>query len=254
MSAALALAEFSAKGDCFTQNLPRPQSLAQLRQELGNKLLSVDQLRPPEGLPTGISTFDNFLLWKGIPKGEISLLYGHPGTGCTSLWLSTARQIHAQKKWVAWVNSDWELLPSHLVQKGLDLNRLLVVQKPTDKSQMFYILQELITSSLFEMVGCHLQLMDLKIHQLNKLKKLASLHKVALVIISSTRRLRNHPLFSLIIDFQKDFLTVRRALHRPTPFHIARDRSETQLNYTGRNIYENFMRELTMPNDGSKLR
>ncbi len=230
------LAEISAEGNFFAKSL---------REQLGNQLVSFDQLRTPEGLPTGISTLDRFLLWKGLPKGDLTLLRGPLGTGCTSLWLSTARIIHSEKKWTAWINADWELLPSHLVQKKLDLNRLLVVEKPANQESLFYILQELITSCLFEMIGCPIDLSSIKPHHLYKIKRLAHQHKVALVLMSSSHRYKNHPIFSLIVDVQKDFLSIQRAQHRPTPFHIARDNSETQLNYTGRNLYENFMRELT---------
>jgi recombination protein RecA len=183
-------------------------------------LTPVEQLRPPEGLPTGLDVFDNFLLWKGIPKGDISLFNGRPGAGATSLWINTVQKIHESKKWVAWVNSDCELMPSALLSKKIDLQRLLVVKKPETNEKMFWVIQELISSSLFELVGCHIQDTMFKNHQLQKLKKLARLHKVAFVIISHAKQWTLNPLFSLVIDCARDFFTVRRALHRPTPFSI----------------------------------
>lgn len=209
-------------------------SLPELKEQLGIKLKSLNQLRPPEGLPTGLAVFDDFLLWRGIPKGELSLLHGKPGTGATSLWIEAAKKVHQEKKWAAWVNSDWELLPSNLEQKGIDLRRLLVVKKPEESSQLFWILQELISSSLFELIGCHIPEGSLKIHQLQKLKKLARTHKVAFVIISHAKRWVQNQIFSLVIDCQRDFFTVRRALHRPTPFHIS-----------GSLVYESLMSQLT---------
>lgn len=204
-----------------------------LKERLSGSLRSLDQLRPPAGLATGIDVFDDFLLWRGLPKGDLTLLNGKPGAGATSLWINTAQRIHQNttntvndktksktNKWVAWINSDWELLPSHLVHKNIDLKRLLVVKKPKETHQMFWILQELITSSLFEMIGCHLPETFLKTHQLQKLKKLARTHQVALVIISHAKQWATHPLFSLVIDCARDFFTVKRALHRPTPFSI----------------------------------
>jgi hypothetical protein len=191
-----------------------------LRERLGGSLRSLDQLRPPAGLATGIDIFDNFLLWRGLPKGDLTLLSGQPGGGATSLWIHTAQKIHQENKWVAWINSDWELLPSHLVNKKIDLKRLLVVKKPKELQNMFMILQELITSSLFEMVGCHLPETLLKNHQLHKLKKLARTHQVALVIVSHAKQWTSLPIFSLVIDCARDFFTVKRALHRPTPFSI----------------------------------
>lgn len=195
--------------------------MADLREELGALLCGVDQLQPPEGLATGVDVFDDFLLWRGIPKGDLSLFLGRPGTGATSLWLKTAQQIHAQKKWVAWVNSDWDLLPNSPLARNLRLDRLLVVKKPKENQQLFWVLQELITSSLFEMVGCHLPEALLKNHQLQKLKKLARLHHVALVLISHAKNWSVNPIFGLVIECGRDFFTVRRALHRPTPFTVS---------------------------------
>lgn len=191
-----------------------------LREKLSGSLRSLDQLRPPTGLSTGIDVFDDFLLWRGLPKGELTLLYGKPGSGATSLWIQTAKKVQEQKKWVAWINSQWELLPSHLTQKNIDLKKLLVVKKPKEDQQLFWILQELITSSLFELIGCHLPETSLKIHQLKKLKSLARLHQVSLVIISHAKQWAVNPLFGLVIDCARDFFTVKRALHRPTPFSI----------------------------------
>lgn len=193
---------------------------ALLRRELGDSLRSIDQLRPPEGLATGVDVFDDFLLWRGLPKGDLSLFLGKPGTGATSLWLKTASQIHRQNKWVAWVNSDADLLPNALLARDLRLDRLLVVRQPKENRQLFWILQELISSSLFEMVGCHLSESLLKNHQLLKLKKLARLHQVALVLVSHARNWSINPVFGLIIECGREFFTVRRALHRPTPFTV----------------------------------
>lgn len=195
--------------------------MAELRQELGELLCGVDRLQPPEGLSTGVDVFDDFLLWRGIPKGDLTLFLGRPGTGATSLWLKTAQKIHAQKKWVAWVNSDWDLLPNSLLARELRLDRLLVVKKPKENQQLFWILQELISSSLFEMVGCHLPESLLRNHQLQKLKKLARVHHVALVLVSHAKNWSVNPIFGLIIECGREFFTVRRALHRPTPFTVS---------------------------------
>ena len=159
-------------------------SLDELKEKLSPQLVPLHQLKPPAGLETGVDVIDDFLLWRGFPKGDLTLLSGAPGTGATSLWLQTAARVQAQKKWVAWVNSDWELLPSSLVHKHLNLQKLLVVRKPAENSQLFWILQEMISSSLFEMIGCHLAEDSLKNHQLHKLKKLARTHQVAGVFIS----------------------------------------------------------------------
>lgn len=213
-------------------------SAAELRHELSEKFsvqfLSENEVSPPEGLPTGIDSIDSYLLWGGLPKGDLSLIHGKPGTGATSVALSAIREVQKKGKWAAWINSDWELVPSHLMKKKIDLRKLLVVKKPEQDEQLFWILQELITSSLFDLVSFHLREGILKWHQLQKLKKLARAHHVALVVISHADRLVIQPLFSFILDCQKEFMTIRRASHRPVPF-----------TFLGGKIHANFVLELT---------
>ena len=185
--------------------------------------LSPEQLTPPEGLPTGVKTLDRFLLWKGLPLGELSLFQGLPGTGASSMWLRCVQQVHQNKKWAAWINSDAQLLPTHLKQHQIDLKKLLVVQEPSAKEKLFWILQELISSSLFEVIGCQLSEMVFKNHQLQKLKRLCRTYKVSLVFITRKALPIMNPLFALAIQFKHEFIRVERALHRPTPFSFPGD-------------------------------
>jgi recombination protein RecA len=196
------------------------------------QFVSADQLQPPPGVPTGVSTLDDFLLWKGIPKGDLSLFQGSPGTGATSLWVSMTQKAHEDNKWVAWVNGGTQLLPAHLMNRKINLKKLLVVKEPKEAEQLFWVLQELVTSSLFEVIGCELKEMFFKNHQLQKLKKLCRFHKVALIFVCHKVSKFVNPLFSLIIQFQRDFITIQRALHRPTPFTVA-----------GSMVYANFVHQ-----------
>ncbi|MGE0633412.1 MAG: DnaB-like helicase C-terminal domain-containing protein [Pseudobdellovibrionaceae bacterium] len=206
---------------------PKKIQLEELKQQMGTLLKEPNALTPPEGLATGHAPLDQFLLWKGLPKGELSCLMGRPGTGATTLWIQTAQKTIEQKKWVAWINSASQLMPANLLVQKVDLNRILVVQKPQTHQQLYWITQELISSNLFETIGCHLNETPQKFphHYLKKLKNLARLHKVALVFIcnytgsSQLSNLRSS-LFSLILHFQKNEIQVRRALHRPTPTPI----------------------------------
>ncbi|WP_413586174.1 recA protein [Bdellovibrio sp. HCB274] len=196
------------------------------------QFVSADQLQPPPGVPTGVSTLDDFLLWKGIPKGDLSLFQGSPGTGATSLWVSLTQKAHENNQWVAWVNGGTQLLPAHLMSRKINLKKLLVVKEPKEAEQLFWVLQELVTSSLFEVIGCELKEMFFKNHQLQKLKKLCRFHKVALIFVCHKVSKFVNPMFSLIIQFQRDFITIQRALHRPTPFTVA-----------GSMVYANFVHQ-----------
>lgn len=200
------------------------QNLEDLKKEMGTLLKEPSLLTPPEGLATGHTPLDQFLLWKGLPKGEMSCLTGPPGTGATTLWIQTAQKTIDQKKWVAWINSSSQLMPASLLVHKVDLNKVLVVQKPETPQELYWILQELISSCLFETIGCHLNetLQSLPIHFLKKLRNHSRIHKVALVFIcnhslSSKLDPIRSALCALILKFQKNQIQVHRALHRPTP-------------------------------------
>ncbi|MNJ93308.1 recombinase A [compost metagenome] len=210
----------------MTSTIALPAELSHL------PFVSAEDLKPPAGLPTGSSVLDDFLLWRGVPQGDLSLLQGVPGTGATSLWVNLVQKVHEQGKWAAWINGGSQIFPAHLSHHKINLKKLLVVKEPAENEKLFWLLQELISSSLFEVIGCHLKEMFFKNHQLQKLKRLCRLHKVALIFVNQKPMKFVNPLFSLIIQFQRDFITIQRALHRPTPFNVA-----------GSMIHANFMHQ-----------
>ena len=194
-------------------------SLTELREKFQTHLVSEESLRPPEGLPTGMRAFDDFLFWKGLPKGEITLISSEPGFGGSSLWLQTVEELHKQGKWAAWINSEWQLFPTPDLRERLRWDRLLVVKNPKEAKRFFWVLQEILTSGLFDLIGCHLPQFFLKTHQLLKLKNLARLHKVSLVLVTLCRP-RLHALFALIIECGERGVLVLRAQHRAVPHRI----------------------------------
>lgn len=203
----------------LTESFAETNDLSELKAKLQNHLVTQDDMRPPEGLPTGVSSFDDSVLWRGLPKGEITLISSEPGLGGSTLWLQAAEKLHKNGQWAAWVNSDWQLYPSADLRSRLRLDRLLVVKNPKDAAKLFWILQEMISSTLFDLIGCHLPRFAFKTHQLMKLKNLARLHKVALVFVTVGRP-RLHTLFALVLECGERGLLVLRALHRPTPFRL----------------------------------
>ncbi|MEN0057694.1 MAG: recA protein [Bdellovibrio sp.] len=204
--------------------------------------VSSEHLQPPPGVPTGVPVLDDFLLWKGVPQGDLSLFHGLPGTGATSVWIKLLQGVHQQNKWAAWVSGETLLFPSHLKARQINLQKLLVVKKPESIEQLFWILQELITSSLFEVIGCQFKEFFFKNHQLQKLKRLCRLHKVALIFMNTKGPSFIHPFFSLIIHFQRDFVTVQRALHRPTPFNISGSMIHARFMHQLQNTSRKFLR------------
>lgn len=220
--------------------MSREEDLEKLKAELGNQLVcDPAQLRRPEGIPTGLKELDQFLLWSGFPKGALSVLTGKPGLGATSLWLGAAAQATKQGRWAVWVDecrgkaSDREaqLFPLHLWQRELDLSRLVTIEAPEEKEakpgiypakKLLWLLQELMASTLFDLIGCDLGLVRLRDTQVRQLEKQARTFNTALVFIASRERVWNPALYSLVVNFKADEIQVERALHRPTPFSIPR--------------------------------
>lgn len=216
-------------------------SLKELKEKFAQHLCSPEEVRHPEGLATGLAELDRFLFWHGLPKGALTLFQGSLGTGATSLWLEAAQRTVKAGKWVAWINRDVPLSPLPLKQKGMNLGHFVSIETPTDANESaaqektFWLLQELMSSALFELVGCDLGTQQLKDHQLRKLQAQARDANIALVFFSQTplqvtnftrklNRVRGTTasIFSLIVSFQKKQILIERALHRPTPHSLPR--------------------------------
>jgi recombination protein RecA len=215
----------------------------ELKKMFASHLCEVDRLKTPEGLATGLTELDIFLLGGGIPKGALSLFNGALGTGGTSLWIGSASQVLTAGRWVAWVNYDGllsaPLSPLPLEQHGLSLERFVTCEvssfsphhtaSPTNRGEqekrIVWLLQELMASSLFDLIGCDLGELYLKDHLLRKLQAQARDAHVALVFLSQRKtamRGTSAALFSLILKFEKKQILIERALHRPTPHRLAR--------------------------------
>jgi len=201
-----------------------PLNVAELKELFAMHLRENDRLKRPEGLATGFETFDRFLFWGGVPKGALSLLRGRFGSGTTSFWLETAARVIAQGRWVAWVNGPVPLAPLAAYHRSLDLGHLVSIEEPANEKKLLWLLQELMSSTLFDLIGCDLSAMKLREHQLRKLQTLARQTHCALVFLSEERVFHGSAasVFSLIVGFEKRRLLVERALHRPTPHSFAR--------------------------------
>lgn len=221
-------------------SLESSETLQELKERFAEHLCSPEEVRHPEGVATGLEALDRFLFWNGIPKGALTLFNGSLGTGATSLWLEAAHRMVKAGKWVAWINHDVPLSPLPLKQKGMNLGHFVSIEsvKSDEKNaseKVFWLLQELMSSSLFELVGCDLGDQQLKDHQLRKLQAQARDSNVALVFFSQSQgaghsqqrpqhRVRGSTasIFSLIVSFQKKRILIERALHRPTPHSLPR--------------------------------
>jgi hypothetical protein len=197
-------------------------NLEQLKRELGPQLVHSEQVAAKPGLTTGWPQLDQYLLWRGFPKGDVSLLISQAG-GATTLWQQSAALVTKNQQWVAWIDgNNSQLTPWSLRQRAVDLSKLLRVAQPTDVAQTLWALQELMSLCLFELIGCDLGGEQLREHQVLKLKKLALRYQTALVLTSHSRPTRSLAFYALVLHFQPHSVTVNRALHRPTPHTLER--------------------------------
>jgi recombination protein RecA len=194
---------------------------SEMSAELAASFKTVEHLDEVSGWPTGLKELDQFLIWKGLPKSALSLFIGQLGLGATSFWMEAAAQVTAQRKWAAWISSEAELFPLPLYQKKIDLSRVLNVKNPNNEKKLLWLLQELISSGLFELIGCDLDT-PFHEHQLRKLQNLARKMKMSLLFCTQDERTRRSSVYSLILSFHKNEISVERALHRPSPHFIAR--------------------------------
>lgn len=196
--------------------------LDELREKLGSHLVQGRQVSAHAGVKTGWAALDEFVAWRGFPKGAVSLLISEAG-GATTLWTQAAARLNSEGRWAAWVNApDNEITPWNLRREKVNLGKLLWVGAPADHKQTLWALQELMSLSLFEMIGCDLGRSALKEHQVLKLKKLAMRYQTAVVLFTTNTMAFRSSFYSLILGFQKERVNVFRALHRPTPHALER--------------------------------
>ncbi len=199
------------------------QSIEELRSSLGLKLVRPEGVRAPDGLPTGWSALDQYVLWQGFPKGALSLLHGPSGLGATSLWIQAASRITQSTRWCAWLSSSQgQLSPWALRKHNVALRHLVVISAPKNAEQRLWALQELLSLSLFESVACDLGTETMRDHHLVQLRQLSARAQCATVLISQRPLPRSAARFALVGEFTSQGLNLTRALHRPIPHLLPR--------------------------------
>ncbi len=199
--------------------MSKTKHLSQLRCQLARHLVSCDQIRTASAVPTGCPPLDQFFLWSGWPKGEVSLIYGSEGLGPTALWLKALPPLTQRQLWAAWVSPQHlKLCPWGLFQKDCDLSKIFVVEGHRhNPKQWLWIMGELLSTSLFEIIGCHWDHLSPPHSQIQKLRKLAQRYQCSIVILSQQQQPLKSPFYATILRTQGPLVEIERALHRPTP-------------------------------------
>jgi hypothetical protein len=225
------------EGIALSSALSLEQLKADLRLKHGVRSVAPETLRGTKAVSTGWSELDAFVDGGGFPCGKISLLEASEGHGALTLWLDTAAQLTRAGQRVAWLNSGlddrepFQLHPPTALQRSVDLQKLFLVDPPEQKKRS-WILQELLASQLFSLVGCDLGEAHLPLREGRSLLMQARRSGAAVVLFSRRRESREPPaiqsLASLVLKFEARNIEVIRAAHRPVPFclttHQRRDR------------------------------
>ena len=207
-------------------------TIAQIKNELASQLIEHESLKRPEGVPSGEPALDEFLESSGFPKGELSLIQAPLGMGCSSLFARSAQLTLQQKKYVAWMSGEFRFNPSGLAQLDVDYSRFFSVTSPKDEKLFLWTLQELLSSSIFDLIACDLGSLQLRHSQWQKILRATRQYKTALVFLNHTPISPPHSLFAVAIKIENQYLRIERALHRPTPHLIHRRFSHVKLRET----------------------
>ncbi len=236
-------------------------ALAQLKSDLqlkhGMKLIDAENLKSSAGVGTGWNALDSFVASGGFPCGEISLIEAGEGLGATTLWLEAAARLTVNNSRVAWLNGalddrePFQLHPPAAFHRGVDLQKLFLVSAPMEctrrrasasdggavakqtGTKRLWILQEILNSKLFSLVGCDLGDVRIPLRECRSLLMQARRSGAAVVLMSrrdsrdySGRESQLPPaarsIASLVLKFEASGVEIIRAAHRPVPQHLQR--------------------------------
>ena len=84
------------------------------------------------GIGTGYPALDDILPGRGWPgSGLVEIVSPSWGMGELQLLIPLMRQVVAQGKWILWIAPPYELYAPALVQAGIDIRQVLLVQRET---------------------------------------------------------------------------------------------------------------------------
>ena len=202
---------------------------SEIPAELASSLRSAAELEDRQsaqkngghGWPTGLYELDQHTAWNGLPKAALSLFVGPLGLGATSLWINAASHTVQEGRWVGWVSSEAQLFPLPLQQRQIDLGKVVVIENPNEAKQAMWLLQELLSTTLFGLIGCDLVFKPRE-KDLKHLQVLTRAMKTSVVFFTENTNHFRSPLYSLIVSCQQKGFLIERALHRPVPHFINR--------------------------------
>ena len=130
------------------------QAISQVEREFGKGAImrfTDSDVVPVEAIPTGALSLDIALGVGGVPRGRIIEIFGHEGTGKTTLALHIVAEVQKMGGTAVFVDVEHALDTSYARNIGVNMENLLIAQ-PDAGEQALEIVETLIRSGAIDLV------------------------------------------------------------------------------------------------------
>ena len=130
------------------------QAISQIEREFGKGSImrfADSEVVPVEAIPTGSLALDLALGVGGVPRGRIVEIYGHEGTGKTTLGLHIVAEVQKLGGTAVFVDVEHALDTTYARNIGVNMENLLIAQ-PDAGEQALEIVETLIRSGAIDLV------------------------------------------------------------------------------------------------------
>lgn len=130
------------------------QAISQVEREFGKGAImrfADDEIVPAEAIPTGALSLDLALGIGGVPRGRIIEIFGHEGTGKTTLALHIVAEAQKLGGTAVFIDVEHALDTTYARSIGVNMENLLIAQ-PDAGEQALEIVETLIRSGAIDVV------------------------------------------------------------------------------------------------------
>ena len=130
------------------------QAISQVEREFGKGSImrfTDSEVVPVEAIPTGALSLDLALGIGGVPRGRIIEIFGHEGTGKTTLALHIVSEVQKMGGTAVFIDVEHALDTTYARSIGVNMENLLIAQ-PDAGEQALEIVETLIRSGAIDLV------------------------------------------------------------------------------------------------------
>lgn len=130
------------------------QAISQVEREFGKGAImrfTDGEVVPVEAIPTGALSLDIALGIGGVPRGRIIEIFGHEGTGKTTLALHVVSEVQKMGGTAVFIDVEHALDTTYARNIGVNMENLLIAQ-PDAGEQALEIVETLIRSGAIDLV------------------------------------------------------------------------------------------------------